>query len=69
VEGYSLALDFPRTRRLISLLNRLDETVWNYGGKIYLTKDAVSRPGMGRINMAQFAERKFTSALRERLER
>jgi FAD/FMN-containing dehydrogenase len=69
VEGYSLALDFPRTRRLISLLNRLDETVWNNGGKIYLTKDAVSRPGMGRINMAQFAEQKFTSALRERLER
>lgn len=69
VKGFSLALDFPRTRGVIPLLNRLDELVWAHGGKIYLTKDAVSRPGMGRVDMSQFTERKFTSALRERLEK
>jgi hypothetical protein len=69
VKGFSLALDFPRTRGVIPLLNRLDELVWAHGGKIYLTKDAVSRPGMGRVDMSQFTGRKFTSALRERLEK
>lgn len=69
VKGCSLALDFPRTRGIMSLLNRLDELVWKYGGKIYLTKDAVSRPEMGRLEMSQFTGRKFSSALRERIER
>lgn len=68
VKGYSLALDFPRTRRLTALLSRLDGLVWKHGGKIYLAKDAVSGAGMGRVDMKQFTEKKFTSALRERLE-
>jgi len=68
VKGYSLALDFPRTRGLISLLNRLDELVWSRGGKIYLAKDAVSRPGLGRVDLSQFSGQKFTSAMRERLK-
>ncbi len=68
VKGYSLALDFPRTRGLISLLNRLDELVRRRDGKVYLAKDAVSHPGLGRVDISRFTGRKFTSAMRERLE-
>lgn len=39
MEGYSLALDFKIEPDLFALLNKLDETVARYGGRIYLTKD------------------------------
>jgi FAD/FMN-containing dehydrogenase len=39
LEGYSLALDFKIEKGLFELLNRLDEIVLKYGGRIYLTKD------------------------------
>ena len=39
MEGYSLALDFPITRRLFPLLDELDAMVLDYGGRHYLTKD------------------------------
>jgi decaprenylphospho-beta-D-ribofuranose 2-oxidase len=40
MEGYQLALDFPVTDRLFPFLNRLDEVVMQYGGRLYLTKDS-----------------------------
>jgi FAD/FMN-containing dehydrogenase len=40
MEGYTLAMDFPITRSLFSFLDELDELVLNYGGRLYLTKDA-----------------------------
>lgn len=40
IEGYSLALDFKRTKSIFALLNRLDEIVIECGGRIYLTKDS-----------------------------
>lgn len=40
VAGYTLALDFRRDRDLGTLLNQLDQVVLDYGGRIYLTKDA-----------------------------
>jgi len=44
LEGYSLALDFKIEKGLFELLDRLDEIVLKYGGRIYLTKDVrVSR--------------------------
>lgn len=44
MEGYSLALDFKIELGLFELLDRLDEIVLRYGGRIYLTKDVrVSR--------------------------
>jgi len=44
IEGYSLALDFKIEDGLFDLLDRLDEVVVKYGGRIYLTKDVrVSR--------------------------
>ena len=39
-QGYTLALDFKMNSGTLSLLNRLDEIVLDYGGRIYLTKDA-----------------------------
>lgn len=40
MEGYSLALDFKMQSGLIDLLNKLNKIVINYGGRIYLAKDA-----------------------------
>ena len=39
IEGYSLALDFKIEKGLFELLNKLDEIVLKYNGRIYLTKD------------------------------
>lgn len=39
IEGYSLALDFKIEKGLFELLDRLDEIVVKYEGRIYLTKD------------------------------
>lgn len=44
MEGYSLAIDFKIEQELLGLLDKLDEIVMNYEGRIYLAKDArVSR--------------------------
>lgn len=44
MEGYSLALDFKIEKGLFALLDRLDDIVVKYRGRIYLTKDVrVSR--------------------------
>ncbi|MYL85203.1 FAD-binding protein [Desulfovibrio aerotolerans] len=40
MEGYTLALDFPITRALFPVLDELDAMVLDYGGRLYLTKDA-----------------------------
>ncbi len=40
LEGYSLALDFKIEPGLLPLLDRLDQIVLAYGGRIYLAKDA-----------------------------
>ena len=41
LEGYTLALDLPiRDEGLFVLLNTLDEIVLQYGGRVYLAKDA-----------------------------
>ena len=67
IRGYSLALDFPRTRTVFDLVRRLDEIVWDLGGKIYLTKDACSASRMGRVDPAAFGEEKFCSLLKRRI--
>lgn len=40
LEGYTLALDFPRRNMTEKLLKRLDEIVKNAGGRLYLAKDS-----------------------------
>jgi FAD/FMN-containing dehydrogenase len=44
IEGYTLTLDFPiRDEGLFPFLDRLDEIVLKYGGRVYLAKDARMR--------------------------
>lgn len=40
MEGYTLALDFPVRKGLFEFLDQLDEIVLQYGGRLYLSKDA-----------------------------
>ena len=41
MEGYTFAIDFPMTRSLPSFVNKLDQMVIDFGGRIYLGKDAM----------------------------
>ncbi len=46
VEGYTLALDFKVNSKLKKLVEKLDQIVEEYGGKIYLTKDSMSKSAL-----------------------
>lgn len=67
IEGFSLALDFPRTGSVLGLVRTLDEIVWKAEGKVYLTKDACSGGKMGRVEVEGFEEEKWWSGLRGRV--
>lgn len=43
-EGYTLAVDFQVSKKVMAMLDRFDEIVKALGGKIYLTKDARMKP-------------------------
>jgi decaprenylphospho-beta-D-ribofuranose 2-oxidase len=45
-EGYTLALDFPVRNGLFEFLDELDKIVLQYGGRIYMSKDARMQPGV-----------------------
>jgi FAD/FMN-containing dehydrogenase len=79
MEGYTLALDFPIRDRLFEFLDELDKMVLDYGGRIYLTKDARMKSDMfwkGYPNAGKFLEivkkynpeYKFRSLLSDRLK-
>lgn len=46
MEGYTLALDFKVNRGLKKLVDQLDTIVENFGGRIYLTKDSMSKSSL-----------------------
>ena len=45
-EGYTLALDFKVNKKLKNLVQKLDQIVEEYGGRIYLTKDSMSKSSL-----------------------
>lgn len=45
-EGYTLALDFPVRKGLFEFLDELDQIVLQYGGRLYMSKDARMKPGI-----------------------
>lgn len=45
-EGYTLALDFKVNSKLKNLVEKLDAVVEEFGGRIYLTKDSMSKPSL-----------------------
>jgi FAD/FMN-containing dehydrogenase len=77
-EGYTLALDFPVRNGLLEFLDRLDEIVLKYGGRLYMSKDARMKPSVleaGYPRLEQFksivrkynGNNKFCSEQSERL--
>ncbi len=49
-EGYTLALDFKVNSKLKKLVDQLDQIVQEFGGRIYLTKDSMSRSLLTRLS-------------------
>ncbi len=78
MKGYTLALDFPIKSGLFQFLDKLDEVVAGYGGRIYLSKDARMKKEIfwqtyprarefQEILMKYDPERRFNSQLSQRL--
>jgi decaprenylphospho-beta-D-ribofuranose 2-oxidase len=44
MEGYTLALDIPVRKGLFGILDELDKIVLQYGGRLYMSKDARMKP-------------------------
>lgn len=65
-EGYSLALDFKVNSKLRKLIDRLDDIVEEYGGKIYLTKDSMSRSSLTNY-LKNVQSSKFVSLQHKRI--
>jgi decaprenylphospho-beta-D-ribofuranose 2-oxidase len=44
IEGYTLALDIPVRKGMFGILDELDKIVLQYGGRLYMSKDARMSP-------------------------
>lgn len=79
MEGYTLALDFPANRQNLALVAQLHQLVSEYGGRVYLAKDACMTPQdfaggypmltqMRQVRRNYGLDRRFSSLLSKRLE-
>ena len=67
VEGYTLALDFKFNKKLKKLVAQLDDIVEEFGGRIYLTKDSMSKSSL--TNYLQNVQNpKFVSMQQKRIQ-
>jgi decaprenylphospho-beta-D-ribofuranose 2-oxidase len=64
MEGYTLALDFPVREGLFPFLEELDQIVLEYGGRLYLSKDARMSAKTYRSGYVRSADA-FTRAIRK----
>lgn len=55
-EGYTLAIDFPMSSKLIPFTRQLDRKVLEAGGRIYLGKDAVLDKAMFQAMYPRYSE-------------
>ena len=67
-EGYTLALDFKINRELRQLVDNLDKIVEEFGGRIYLTKDSMSKPSLTNY-LKNVDSSKFVSLQSKRIKR
>lgn len=71
LEGYSLALDFKIQKGIFEFLDKLDEIVLKFGGRIYLTKDVRVKKEIfekGYRNVAKFREFRQKNAMSGKFE-
>ena len=79
MKGFTLAMDFPRQKNVITDLGRLDLLIEELGGRVYLAKDAVSSQRLFQagypawesfreLRRSKGLDKVFNSALSRRLE-
>lgn len=66
-EGYTLALDFKVNSKLKKLVAQLDSIVEEYGGRIYLTKDSMSKSSLTSY-LKNVQNSKFQSLQQKRIQ-
>lgn len=66
MEGYTLALDFKVNKKLQNLVQKLDDIVESYGGRIYLAKDSMSKPSLTNY-LKNVKNPKFNSLQQKRI--
>ena len=67
MEGYTLALDFKVNPKLKKLVEQLDAIVEEFGGKIYLTKDSMSKSSLTNY-LKNVQNSKFVSMQQKRIQ-
>lgn len=68
IEGYTLALDFKVNNQLVQLVANLDKIVEEYGGRIYLSKDSMSKSSLTNY-LQNTQSSKFVSLQSKRIAR
>jgi hypothetical protein len=63
MEGYTLALDIPVRKGLFETLDELDRIVLQYGGRLYMSKDARMKPEVLRAGYQHLPQ--FLSIVRK----
>lgn len=66
-EGYTLALDFKVNKKLKKLVDQLDQIVEEFGGRIYLTKDSMSKSSLTNY-LKNVNSSKFVSLQHKRIK-
>ncbi len=67
IEGYTLALDFKVNKKLKNLVAQLDDIVEEFGGRIYLTKDSMSKSSLTDY-LQNVQNPKFVSMQQKRIQ-